>query len=185
MLIVLKTNIPNHKSIGLFRVHFDKHKRTFTCKTPDCRIGEYKYWCLYVAAVLSWGSQSVWTTAVLSSNTANRVLCCEHPEYYKRKNNFFATYWLSYCVSVDTRLCFAENNHFVFPKAFPYRLVFPLRWKKKPNELRIYKEKYFHLLTFSSKTITLLSINSWKWSPFKNNFSPNLACSQMWKHCEN
>lgn len=27
MLIVLKTNIPNHKSIGLFRVHFDKHKR--------------------------------------------------------------------------------------------------------------------------------------------------------------
>lgn len=56
--------------------------------------------------------------------------CVSLPEYYKRKDYFFATYWLSYCESVDMQLYCAEN-HFVFPKAFPYRLAFPTKKRKK------------------------------------------------------
>lgn len=57
------------------------------------------------------------------------MLYCVLPEYYKRKDYFLAAYWLSYCESVDMQLYCAEN-HFVFPKAFPYRLVFPKNKKK-------------------------------------------------------
>ena len=75
-----------------------------------------------------------WTVAAVSVNTAvpsrNEVLCCALPEYYRRQDYFFATYWLSYCESVDKQLYHAEN-HFVFPKAFPYRLMLPGKKKKK------------------------------------------------------
>ena len=75
-----------------------------------------------------------WTVAAVSVNTAvpsrNEVLCCALPEYYRRQDYFFATYWLSYCESVDKQLYHAEN-HFVFPKAFPYRLMLPEKKKKK------------------------------------------------------
>lgn len=51
-------------------------------------------------------------------------LCSALPEYSKKADYFSATYWWSYCESAGMQPYRAEN-HSVFPKVFPYMLVFP------------------------------------------------------------